>query len=324
MFLLSTVSFPTWGCSEYCYGSCDGLVCLYSLVTHPSGVNVVANPATRFHRSFPLSSYQQLLVNKFSCPTPELGFGKDILKGTYKPVWLYNSSPFGLDNATTCEVFDFSTNAWRFVVPASPYRIRAHSRPVYLDGSLYWLTECEETKLLSFDLQTETFQVVCKAPFAHECCSYSVIMCILENRLCVSRKDWLTQVIWSLDSSGGSKTWKKMCSIDLTKTFSWFGERTLLPIAIVEKNKLLLHLHGNLKLLVIHDLHAKSYDIVFKPTKLVESVEAVMRVGQTVLLCVQHEAIDYGQTEHQTSCDNSDVDNGYSKAKTTNVCFGYE
>ncbi|CAH2038301.1 unnamed protein product [Thlaspi arvense] len=180
--IVSTIRFPTSGSgSMFCRNSCDGLVCLYSLY-RPS---VVVNPTTRCHRRFPLSSYQHLVFNKFRYPTPELGFGKDIVRGTYKPVWLYNSSEFGLDDVTTCEVFDFSTNAWRYVVPASPYRILSLSRPVYLDGSLYWLTGCEETKVLSLDLHTETFQVICKAPFAHVTDPYHVNMCILDNRLCV-------------------------------------------------------------------------------------------------------------------------------------------
>ncbi|VVB17080.1 unnamed protein product [Arabis nemorensis] len=85
-----------------------------------------------------------------------MGLGKDKIRGTYKPIWLCNSSEFGLDNATTCEVFDFSTNAWRYVLPASPCRILDEQKPVYLDGSLYGLTEGEETKVLSFDLHTET------------------------------------------------------------------------------------------------------------------------------------------------------------------------
>ncbi|CAH2038300.1 unnamed protein product [Thlaspi arvense] len=82
-----------------------------------------------------------------------------------------------------------------------------------------------------------------------------------------------TQEIWSLDSSGGSKTWKKMCSIDFTKTCHWFGESgTLLPIAILEKNKLLLHGQRRSHPLVIHDLHAKSYDLLFNPTKIIGAV----------------------------------------------------
>lgn len=175
---------------------------------------------------------------------------------------------YGLDDVTTCEVFDFSAKAWRQVHPASPYRINPHRLPVYLDGSLYWLTECEEdTKVLSFDLHTESFQVICTAPFAHVPDDlYSVTICILDNRLCVSKKNWPTQEIWSFDSSSGA--WTIMCSIDLTKTFSWFGEPkfALSPVAILNKNKLLLQGRDYFDALVIHDLDTKSYDFLFKPS----------------------------------------------------------
>lgn len=108
--------------SMACYGTCcDGLVCLYSVNID----SIVINPATRWHQSFPLSSIQEVMTERyrkdeFDFVTPKLGFGKDVFKGTYKPVWLYNSSDFGLDNVTTCAVFDFSTNSWKYVLPASP------------------------------------------------------------------------------------------------------------------------------------------------------------------------------------------------------------
>ncbi|KAG7572367.1 F-box-like domain superfamily [Arabidopsis suecica] len=260
----------------FCYGSCDGIICLYGIHT-PS---IVVNPATGWHQNFPLCSYQELYIPRFdrkhvNFPSPKLGLGKDKFTGTYKPVWFYNSSVFGLDNATTCELFDFTTNAWRFVVPASPYQINAYHKPVYLDGSLYWFTDCEEPKVLSLDFHTETFQVICKAPFAHPCDPRQLTMCILDNRLCVSEKKWPTQVIWSFHSSG--KTWNQMCCIDLTQTFSWFGvpEFALSPIAIMDKGKLLLQGRDTSHALVIHDLHTKSYDFLFKPTRPVGSVQYV-------------------------------------------------
>ncbi|WZZ19226.1 hypothetical protein YC2023_112315 [Brassica napus] len=113
---------------------------------------VVVNPATRWHQSFPLSNVQHFSIEKynkceFAYPLiPRLGFGKDKVTGTYKPVYLYNSHDFKLGNVTTCEVFDFRTNAWRYVVPSSPYRIFGHYEPVYLDGSLYDLIK-EETEV---------------------------------------------------------------------------------------------------------------------------------------------------------------------------------
>ncbi|CAL9226068.1 unnamed protein product, partial [Arabidopsis halleri] len=176
----STVKIPTpWEKENIWYlvshSSCDGLVCLY----HP-------------HKSG--DGYNKL-GHKFF----RVGFGKDKFTGTFKPVWLYNSAEIGLKNATTCEVFDFSTNAWRYVTPAAPYRVFACPEPVYLDGSLYWFTECEETKVLSFDLHTETFQVVSKAPFDNVD-PYNIIMCNLNNCLCASEMKWPNQVIWSFNS----------------------------------------------------------------------------------------------------------------------------
>ncbi|KAG5376657.1 hypothetical protein IGI04_041253 [Brassica rapa subsp. trilocularis] len=114
--VIRSLKFPTRS-DKVCYGTCDGLVCLFSN-RHPS---VVFNPATRWRRSFPLPRVQPLIISHFKarsnlfCYTqePQLGFGKDKVRGTYKPVWLFNSSEFDLDNATTCEVFDFTTNAWR-------------------------------------------------------------------------------------------------------------------------------------------------------------------------------------------------------------------
>ncbi|KFK31195.1 hypothetical protein AALP_AA6G080600 [Arabis alpina] len=254
--------------------SCDGLISIFSCYDPSYPINppsFLINLATRWYQSFPLSSFQHLVIERFkkrdfAIPCPKLGLGRDKLKGTFKPVWLYNSSEFGLDNVTTCEVFDFSTNAWRYVLPASPYRIISFHKPVYLDGSLYWFTECEETKVLSFHLHTETFQVVSKTPFARVLGSQDVSMCILDDRLCVSEKNGSNQVIWSFD--GNNKTWEILCSIDLTKTYAWLKDRgcALWPIALLDKTKLLLHGRLYTEPLIIHDLHTKSYDLSFKPT----------------------------------------------------------
>ncbi|KAL0647605.1 hypothetical protein Bca4012_045896 [Brassica carinata] len=204
--VIRSLKFPTRS-DKVCYGTCDGLVCLFSN-RHPS---VVFNPATRWRR-----------------------------------------------------IFDFTTNAWRYVLPASPYRILDGQKPVYFDGSLYWLTECKETKLLSFDLHTETFQVICNAPFSHVPDPRFVVLCILDNRLHISLKIYptKTQVIWSLGGCNMMMTWKQMCSIDVTKTTfhdpPYFPRPALLPIAIVDETILLLGYRRGPPL-VIHDLHTKSY-----------------------------------------------------------------
>ncbi|KAG7596648.1 F-box associated domain type 1 [Arabidopsis suecica] len=266
--IVSTFRFPTLH-TLICYGSCEGLICIYCVYSP----NIVVNPATKWHRSCPLSNLQQFLDDKFEkkeydFPTPKLAFGKDKLNGTYKQVWLYNSSEFRLDDVTTCEVFDFSNNAWRYVHPASPYRINDYQDPVYSDGSVHWLTEGKESKILSFHLHTETFQVLCEAPFLRERDPVGDSMCILDNRLCVSEINGPAQLIWSLDSSGGNKTWKKLCSIDLTVNISWFFSFSypLAPIAIMDGNKLLLQGRNSWGHRVIYDLHDKSYDLLFDPS----------------------------------------------------------
>ncbi|CAF1943734.1 unnamed protein product [Brassica oleracea] len=87
-------------------------------------------------------------------------------------------------------------------------------------------------------------------------------MCILHNRLCLSEKKELTQVIWSFDSS--DKTWNTLCSFDLNPTGDFAA---LLPIAILDKGQLLLQGRGSMDPLVIHDLHYRSYDLLWRPKR---------------------------------------------------------
>ncbi|CAH2033713.1 unnamed protein product [Thlaspi arvense] len=252
---------------QVCRSSCDGLICLYGI--YNSGI--VVNPTTRWHRAIPLSNYQ-LISNEIrkrdrdlGHTFPGLGFGKDKLRSIYKPVWLYNSLELGLDEATTCEVFDFSTNAWRKVIPASPCRVLAFHDPIYFDGSLHWFTDPYEgeTNVLSLDLHTETFQVICKAPFVVPDSPTEINMCTLNNCLCVSLMDWPEQKIWSFNAE--EETWQVIYSIDLVRTFEWFRLHmfALTPLAVLGKNKLLLNNLERGIQLVIHDPRAGSYDLVF-------------------------------------------------------------
>ncbi|EOA29664.1 hypothetical protein CARUB_v10015654mg [Capsella rubella] len=271
-----SVRIPTpWEGKLYdvCSTSCDGLVCLYDFFRLPS---IVVNPTTRWYRFFPRCNYQLFAAEEAerdddSCvvPYPSPGFGKDKISGTYKPVWLYNSAQLGLnDEATTCEVFDFATNTWRYVVPASPHLV-IHQDPVYIDGYLHWFTALSqegETMVLSLDLHTETFQVIAKAPFVHVSNEFNIVMCNLDGRLCVSEEKCPSQVIWSLDGSSEHKTWKKIYSIDLFITSSFFPRhfKALAPLAVVDKDKLLFYDRESKVALVTHDPKTKSYEFAYK------------------------------------------------------------
>ncbi|XP_024009374.1 F-box protein At5g10340 [Eutrema salsugineum] len=259
-----SVKIPTtWEkkCYNVCNSSCDGLICLYD--SYESCI--IINPTTRWHRTLPPCNYQ-LVYFEIRNPRSSPGFGKDKISDTYKPVWLYNSDVLGLNNnaTTTCEVYDFTTNSWRYVVPASPYLILHCQYPVHLDGSLHWFTAPDEgeNKILSFILHAETFQIISKAPFVHDSIE-KIVMCNLDDHLCVSEIKWPNQVIWSLDSD--HKTWTKIYSIDLYETSLWFGEDpkwALKPLAVLEKDKLLLY-EGEWYPLVIHDPITKGYDIAY-------------------------------------------------------------
>ncbi|XP_010480708.1 PREDICTED: F-box/LRR-repeat/kelch-repeat protein At1g09650-like [Camelina sativa] len=181
----SSLQIPTpWDNTYYfvAESSCDGLVCLY----FPDRSGFVVNPTTRWHRVLPLSGYNQLIIDTGKTILFEPGFGKDKFTGRYKAVWLYNSSELSLEDgtATTCEVFDFTTNAWRYVTPSAPYRIFSRD-PAFVDGSLYWFTvDCPETQVISLDLHTEAFQVIPVTPFANAK-PEKFNMCNLDDRLSI-------------------------------------------------------------------------------------------------------------------------------------------
>ncbi|KAG7554798.1 F-box domain [Arabidopsis suecica] len=269
-----SVQIPTpWENKLYdvCSTSCDGLICLYDLYDLPS---IVLNPTTRWHRNFPLCNYQLVAAEKkkrgefFEVPYPSPGFGKDKVSGTYKPVWLYNSGELGLnDKPTTCEVFDFATNTWRYLVPSSPHLILHTQDPVYVDGSLHWFTALShegETMVLSLDLHTETFQVISKAPFLNVPDPVKIVMCNLDDRLCVSEEKGPNQVIWSLDDSD-HKTWKQIYSIDLIITATLFPKHmlALAPLAVLDKDKLMFYDRESGGALVTHDPKTKAYDYAY-------------------------------------------------------------
>ncbi|CAN7035458.1 unnamed protein product [Brassica rapa subsp. trilocularis] len=227
---LSSVKIPTsW---ENTFYSVCGNSCDGLVCLYHSDLCFAVNPATIWHRTLPRCHFQQ-------------------------------------KKTTTCELFDFSTNTWRFITTASaPYWISSYYDPVYVDGKLHWFTQCKETKVLSLHLHTETFQVISNVPFANVVpYNNNFVMCNLDNRLSVSQKMMSEQVIWLFSS--GNKTWNKLCSIDLELTSLQFDIHIsipLLPLALWErrkKKKLLLCPTDFGRTLVIHDLETKSYDAAF-------------------------------------------------------------
>ncbi|KAF8086738.1 LOW QUALITY PROTEIN: hypothetical protein N665_0613s0007 [Sinapis alba] len=262
-----SVKIPTtWENKFYqvCNSSCDGLICFYDSYDGPS---IVVNRTTRWHRTLPPCNYQLVAFDRiWQLPSPSPVFGKDKINGTNKTVWLYKSAELGLKknkSTTTCEVFYFTTNAWRYIVPASPNMIHHSQAPVYCDGSLHWFTNSDETNVLSLDLHTETFQIIPEPPFLHGLfhgfITPNLIMCSLDDRLCVSER---------IFARAKDKTWKKIYSINLRRTSSWFRDylsMLLTPLSVLEKDKLLFYdRESSDGPLVAYDLRTKYYNIAYK------------------------------------------------------------
>lgn len=189
------------------------------------------------------------------------------MTGKYKIVWLYNSSELGLDGHTTCEVFDFSTNSWRNVT-GSTHRICEF--PVYLDGSLHWLTlelNGGKTKIIRFDLHTEVFEVVVEIRTAHPSPCWPN-MHSLNNRLCVVEQKTNCEEIWSLNSH---KVWEKTYSINLSNTSPWFGNSLGLirPVTVFNKTELLFrYRYIDYPCLLVQDTRTGSCSLYSKATQL--------------------------------------------------------
>ncbi|KAL1209872.1 F-box protein [Cardamine amara subsp. amara] len=247
-------------------GSCDGLVCVYDF----ERLMYIINPATRWRRSLPRPKIQQIrrVRRNLDCGyynTQFPGFGKDTMTGKYKIVWLYNSLKLDLDGHTTCEVFDFSTSTWRYVFSST--HPTAHASPVYLDGSLYWLTLQinGETKMIYFDLHTEVFKVMAEIPVVHAS-PCRTVMCILSNRLCVSEKKNNSQDIWSLNSH---MVWEKTYSLNLSITSQWLNKSNfpIAPVTVFNKTELLLLCQFN-PCLLVKDNRIGSYSLYSKASQL--------------------------------------------------------
>ncbi|KAL1222681.1 putative F-box protein [Cardamine amara subsp. amara] len=230
--------------------SCDGLVCFYDI---QKAVEVI-NPATTMFIELPLSRIQQLCIYNPNRevelelepvqdpnPVPEpirsfcqFGFGKDSVYGRYKLVWLYNTSP---TTTPTCEVLDLEVKKWRFVntTTLDHHKILFNERPVFANGSLYWLTGDEEghpttqTKLIVFDMHTEMFQVIPTPPFiTREPSGGKIRICNLDGRLCISelKGDCKQEFWWRVEDN----TWERIFSVDLHSTSTWFGGITSQPL----------------------------------------------------------------------------------------------
>ncbi|KAG2297771.1 hypothetical protein Bca4012_008968 [Brassica carinata] len=238
--------------------SCDGLFCIQS-----SKSTYVVNPATRWFRPLPLSRYQ--ILNPTNVPLKLVATAALVKAVDYKLVWLYNSFPFDPNGVTTCEVYDFRANAWRYLTSTPNYRIYS-TKPKSANGSVFWFTELFnsfEINVIAFDIHTEKFRLLPKFDLVtSSSVPYHNSMCILDDRLCILKTTGtLDKEFWRLKSS--EDMWEKIFRIDYLSTpLSWIGnESSWRPVTMWKKNKMLLS-HPCSMNLVIYNLQTGSVRII--------------------------------------------------------------
>ncbi|CAF2051116.1 hypothetical protein BRARA_I05090 [Brassica rapa] len=245
--------------------SCDGLFCIQS-----SKSICVVNPATRWFRYLPLSGYQ--ILNPTYLPANLITAAAFVKAADYKLVWLYNSFPFPPNGVTTCEVFDFRANAWRYLTCTPSYRIYGciYCEPESANGSVYWFTERNNNykmDVIAFDIHTEKFRLL---PKIHSSSDPDLndhrSMCTLDDRLCILiTTSILDKEFWRLKSS--EDMWEKIYTINFLSTpLSWIGSESYWrPVTMWKKKKMLLShpCSGNL---VIYNLQTGSVRIIHSHT----------------------------------------------------------
>ncbi|KAG2302060.1 hypothetical protein Bca4012_060383 [Brassica carinata] len=271
--------------------SCDGLVCIYDMTIPIKLMNAASGKSTRL----PLANIQRLHINH---PNPQmelvddsnlepdqfrafnrLGFGKDTVTRRCRLVWLYNKYPptSASTSSTICEVLDLFEDKikWRFVSTAAldHHHVMASQRPVFANGSFYWLTGDEEaypttqTKLIVFDIHTEMFKVTETPPFVkRDACGDKIGVCNLDGRLCVSelKADCKQEFWWRVED----QRWEKIFTVDLNSVSTWFGgvnSQPLTPLTILkDDNKVILSLSYQDNLVSFDlDPHSTVYHLYF-------------------------------------------------------------
>ncbi|CAH8314234.1 unnamed protein product [Eruca vesicaria subsp. sativa] len=186
-------------------GSCSGLVCVYDLV-----YVYLFNPMTGVFRTLPSPRGTKAAL---TCTQLSVGFGRDVVTGSYKVVVLFGS---GYDNRVNSKVFDLSTSKWRGryksagpVVSLSFTLISLETNPVFVSGSLFWLLSRHHTEILVMDLHSEKFRTV-SLPNDIAVALGLIYMWKLKDRLCVSA---LTQCfdsdLWVLVQDEVTERWER-------------------------------------------------------------------------------------------------------------------
>ncbi|XP_010513786.1 PREDICTED: putative F-box protein At1g71320 [Camelina sativa] len=193
-------------------GYCDGLVCIYQ-----SENIYIINPTTRKLRIL----YREFLLKCTGLPgmleAPVIvGFGRDIVTGSYKIVLMYLYDHINNKTLFKTEVFNLNDGEQRCITfPIFYNDLSGDKVSVFANGSLYWLNIYNQ-KIVALDLHTEIFsEVLLPSWFTAD--SFGVYLWSLKDRLCISDVLQYPDVdVWGLQQEGPNvMRWEKIISVTI-------------------------------------------------------------------------------------------------------------
>ncbi|ESQ34390.1 hypothetical protein EUTSA_v10009972mg [Eutrema salsugineum] len=215
------------------WGSCDGLVLIsfYALIRDMNfygntfrydGFKYIylINPKTMEQRTLSLASLkktenQRGPVSSFPI---SVGFGKDIITGSYKVILMYLYKPILVNASVRITVLSLNSGEQRNagVFPVFFYHIPDELTSVYVNGSLFWLIGDTPTRLVAMDLHTEKFRLV-SLPNWYTKYSRGMRMWSLNDRLCLSDVLQCSDLdVWSLQQEDPYEKWEKIYTFNIS------------------------------------------------------------------------------------------------------------
>ncbi|EOA25604.1 hypothetical protein CARUB_v10018952mg [Capsella rubella] len=187
-------------------GYCDGLVCIYQ-----SENIYILNPTTR-----KLRVLSREFLRKCSCLPGMLpinvGFGRDIVTGSYKIVLMRVYDYIGGNTRVKTEVFNLKDGEQSCIsFPIHYNELNVDKASIFANGSLYWLN-LRKQKIAALDLHTEMFSEVLPPSW-----SSGVYLWSLKDRLCLSNVLQYPDVdVWGLQQEGPNvMKWEKILSVTI-------------------------------------------------------------------------------------------------------------
>lgn len=159
------------------------------------------------------------------------GFGKDIITGSYKVIFMYEYKRIPDNISVKITVLGLNNGEQRDAgeFPVFFYQLCDEQTSVFVNGSLFWLTRPIKnrmplptpSRLVAMDLHTEKFRGM-SLPTWYTKYSRGMRMWSLDDRLCLSDVLQCSNLdVWSLQQEHPSEKWEKIYTFNILSISSF-------------------------------------------------------------------------------------------------------